>query len=264
MYQDFGRIKAKGYIHDKFNPNFPIGFKNYIREQLLLKFIHPEKKDIILDVGCASGRQSIFLARKARYVIGVDIAQAFVEEVKNQCERHHITNLRPIVGDIERSPFKDGTFDKIFCGELLEHVIDLDSTMGELYRVLKLNGMLVISVPNENNQGTLWERLKNFIRRSSFEPIKEFSMSNLKIHGDPHLRKFDSKTLKELLERKGFKLVIMKGAAYLDFPLFEKVIYRLNRFNSAMKFLLKIEFRLSSIECFEKFSRSLICLVQKI
>ena len=46
-------------------------------------------------------------------------------------------------------PFRDGAFDRVYCSEVLEHVLDPESVIREMHRVLAPGGIAVISVPNE-------------------------------------------------------------------------------------------------------------------
>jgi len=48
----------------------------------------------------------------------------------------------------ERIPFRDGFFDAIFAGEIIEHLYDTDAFLQECSRVLKPGGTIVISTPN--------------------------------------------------------------------------------------------------------------------
>jgi SAM-dependent methyltransferase len=52
-----------------------------------------------------------------------------------------------IQGNAMTLPFNDKTFDKIVCSEVLEHVLDDEQATRELFRVLKDDGELAVSVP---------------------------------------------------------------------------------------------------------------------
>jgi demethylmenaquinone methyltransferase/2-methoxy-6-polyprenyl-1,4-benzoquinol methylase len=59
--------------------------------------------------------------------------------------------IRPVLGQAERLPFGDGTFDAVSFTYLLRYVDDPAATVGELARVLRTGGsiaMLEFSVPN--------------------------------------------------------------------------------------------------------------------
>jgi SAM-dependent methyltransferase len=44
-------------------------------------------------------------------------------------------------------PFEDASFDAVLCTEVLEHCVDADRLVGEMYRVLRSGGHAVITVP---------------------------------------------------------------------------------------------------------------------
>jgi SAM-dependent methyltransferase len=52
-----------------------------------------------------------------------------------------------IQGDALALPFADGTFDRVICSEVLEHIPDDQGAMNELARVLRHGGTMAITVP---------------------------------------------------------------------------------------------------------------------
>ena len=107
----------------------------------------------VLDVGCGPGRHSWYVCKldhcsvhamdydleslqKARYMFGM--------MDKDNLSKGRWNVLR---GDAMKMPFKDGTFDKIICSEVLEHVVDDEQGVRELVRVLKDDGEVAVSVP---------------------------------------------------------------------------------------------------------------------
>lgn len=59
--------------------------------------------------------------------------------------------------DLHNAPFKDNTFDVIFCNHVLEHVNDANQCMRELYRIMKPGGWGVFQVPLDTNRTTTLE-----------------------------------------------------------------------------------------------------------
>jgi ubiquinone/menaquinone biosynthesis C-methylase UbiE len=59
-------------------------------------------------------------------------------------------------------PFKDGTFDKIICSEVLEHVVDDEEGVRELVRVLKDGGVLAVSVPAFLPESIYWKLSEDY------------------------------------------------------------------------------------------------------
>jgi SAM-dependent methyltransferase len=52
-----------------------------------------------------------------------------------------------VYGDGMALPFRDATFDSVLCNEVLEHVPEPASLMGEVARVLRPGGVLLLSTP---------------------------------------------------------------------------------------------------------------------
>ena len=65
--------------------------------------------------------------------------------------------IADIKADICDLPFLDNSYDFILCNHVLEHVIDDDKAMRELYRVLKKNGIGIFQVPIDYNRDTTFE-----------------------------------------------------------------------------------------------------------
>ena len=101
----------------------------------------------VLDIGCDGGNLTEIVAGKtgARQVVGIDISQESVAYSRNKLPRVHFA-----VGHAEELPFRDGTFDMIFCSEVLEHVERPDKLLAEMKRCLKEDGYAIVEVPTEN------------------------------------------------------------------------------------------------------------------
>ena len=61
------------------------------------------------------------------------------------------------MADAKKLPFKDNTFDFIVCSEVLEHIIDYQSALSEINRILKPQGKLAISVPKFFPEWVCWK-----------------------------------------------------------------------------------------------------------
>ena len=65
--------------------------------------------------------------------------------------------IADIKADICDLPFLDNSYDFILCNHVLEHIIDDNKAMRELYRVLKKNGIGIFQVPMDYNRNTTFE-----------------------------------------------------------------------------------------------------------
>lgn len=132
-----GEYARKGEFHRNLNPNWSY-YPTYINkveliDEWLCKYSSPTAK--ILDAGCGEGVLVEKYAQQGWDIIGVDknYSSAYVKE-----------------GSITEIPYPDKTFDTVMALDVLEHLLYPDQlvAVGELMRVLKPGGMLLISVPN--------------------------------------------------------------------------------------------------------------------
>lgn len=105
---------------------------------------------LILDAGCGPGTYGIMLAQEGNEVIGIEISPAAVL-VANERAREKGVNFSARVGDMEKLPFKDNSFDICFCGWVLHHFPNVNAAIAELTRVLKPGGQIALAEPNESN-----------------------------------------------------------------------------------------------------------------
>lgn len=109
--------------------------------------------DIALDAGCGFGRHSLEFVSRGAQVYSMDMDMDSLRKTRFSLTemKKHIKNrdIRYLVhsGDALNLPFKDESFDRIICSEVMEHVRDDDLACRELTRVLKKNGRIAITVP---------------------------------------------------------------------------------------------------------------------
>jgi 2-polyprenyl-3-methyl-5-hydroxy-6-metoxy-1,4-benzoquinol methylase len=98
----------------------------------------------VLDAGCGVGYGLEVLATAgAASVTGVDIDEGAVERARERRVAGEI-----LTGDLRKLPFEDESFDVVVCFETIHHVADGERALGELHRVLRPGGLLLISSPS--------------------------------------------------------------------------------------------------------------------
>lgn len=110
--------------------------------------------DRLLDIGCGFGRHAFEAARRGANVVALDAGADEVQGVVatfvamgEAGELAHAPSVGAVQGDALALPFADGVFDRVICSEVLEHLADDVSAMGELCRVLRPGGTLAVTVP---------------------------------------------------------------------------------------------------------------------
>ncbi len=114
-----------------------------------------ERGDRVLDLGCGFGRHAFEAARRGADVVALDAGRDEVEGVRNMfaamvaAGELDAGSLRTVAvqGDALHLPFGDGSFDRVICSEVLEHIPDDVGAMKELARVLRAGGTMAVTVP---------------------------------------------------------------------------------------------------------------------
>jgi malonyl-CoA O-methyltransferase len=97
----------------------------------------------VLDLGCGTGRHSVWLASAGATVTGIDFSEGMLEEARRKPEAG---TVRFLAHDLHQPlPFAAGSFDLVVSGLVLEHLGDLDRFFGEARRVLRPGGRAVVS-----------------------------------------------------------------------------------------------------------------------
>lgn len=68
-----------------------------------------------------------------------------------------LSPIADVKADICNLPFKDNSYDVIFCNHVLEHIPDDTKAMQELYRVMKPGGFGIFQIPQDLNRATTFE-----------------------------------------------------------------------------------------------------------
>jgi ubiquinone/menaquinone biosynthesis C-methylase UbiE len=101
----------------------------------------------VLDIACGEGYGSALLARRAANVLGVDVSAQAIEHAKRAYPG--VANVEFKVGSCTAIPAPDASVDVAISFETLEHIREQDEFLAELARVLKPNGVAIISCPNK-------------------------------------------------------------------------------------------------------------------
>ncbi len=139
--------------HD--NYNFPkTGIHKYVAKYI--RALPDMSGKNILDVPCGDGRAAYEFKKKGANVIALDLFPNFIK----------LTDLSAEYADLsETLPVESGSIDYIICQEGIEHIPNQLNVLEEFNRVLKKDGVLLITTPNNSH---VRARLSHFLLESDF------------------------------------------------------------------------------------------------
>lgn len=151
----------------------------------------PKKDGLILDVGCGTGKNLEAFSSYGQ-VQGIDNSPEAISFCKKR-------GFQAVGADIEKMPFKSGSFTAITALDVLEHVDD-QTALREINRVLRKKGVVIITVPAFNWLWSKWDEVLF------------------------HKRRYTKKSLEKVLQQNGFK--VEKISYYFAFLVLPTLIIR--------------------------------------
>jgi methionine biosynthesis protein MetW len=189
----------------------------------LLELVDRNPSAKILDLGCGNGDFTRELGRKVgtENIYGTDIVSELMISAKSKgiivCESDLNTAI----------PYRDETFNLVCANQVFEHLNNTDLILKEVFRVLKENGVFIISTPNLAS----WHNIACLLL--GWQPFATSLSDEINV-GNPlhttykmnpagglypvHRRIPTYRGLKELLEFHGFKIEQIIGVGYYPFP----------------------------------------------
>jgi ubiquinone/menaquinone biosynthesis C-methylase UbiE len=124
----------------------PIGslVKKY-EAQLILSLLKPEKGETILDAGCGTGIFTLDILSMGSKVTGLDISLPMLIQAGKKLKGFPFSM---VLADMLRLPFPASLFDKVVSITALEFIEDAEAAVGELSRVTRRGGTLVVATLN--------------------------------------------------------------------------------------------------------------------
>lgn len=145
-FETWNEEHALKYDLDKFynHPNRLFRYIENKRIDVLLKLAEINPNNTVLEIGCGAGH--ILERIKCGILTGIDIAEIQVNRSKARLG----SKAKIFRAAGENLPFENESFERIICTEVFEHVLDPLLVLNEMQRILKKNGLISLSIPNEN------------------------------------------------------------------------------------------------------------------
>ncbi len=159
--------------HNKGQSKLPVeNMKQAMRLESLAHSIKYYVVQSVLVIGCGQGDELRLL--QPDYLVAMDLAHTAVQQAQAVKPQEHY-----IQADGMRLPFADESFDTVITSEVIEHILEPDVMLAEIYRVLSMDGKLVVTTPNWQSFFGLARKLGEIVLRrpitSDGQPVDNWS-----------------------------------------------------------------------------------------
>jgi len=160
------------------------------RLEKVFEIYKPKGDEKVLDLGCGVGTFSLELAREGIEITGLDYSEESINICRRLAEDLDL-EAEFVLADATSTGFAPASFDVVICADLVEHLYleVFKRLIGEVKRVLKVGGKLIIWTPNPGH---------------IFEYLKQRNMILKRDEG--HVGYRTMRKLKEELTGQGFKI----------------------------------------------------------
>jgi methionine biosynthesis protein MetW len=190
-----------------------------LRSFIAMKYL--DEGGRILDVGCGEGKIGIVAKEKFKEIHGVDISELALQIAEKNGVIARKVNL-----NYEELAYEDNFFDAVVCLEVIEHILDPFYLISEIKRVLKPNGVLILTTPN-------FRKIKNILYLLIKGRFPKTS-SDTQLWDGGHIHYFTFKDIKWILEQQKFEIIfrgyILSEEKYIFLKSFFKKILPKNLF----------------------------------
>lgn len=157
-----------------------------------LDFFKPFIKGKGLDFGCGQGDFTYMISKYCSSIYGIDCSGIAINKAKSNYPAIDFS----ILDASDRLPYDDQSFDTVFMIDVLEHILDIETLLEEINRILKPKGHLLITT-------------------SQLTPLKLIIIALVFLDKyfyptSPHIRYFTKRNFSDIIRKKGFHLIRYK------------------------------------------------------
>jgi SAM-dependent methyltransferase len=138
----------------------------------------------VLDLASGEGYGSMILAEAASRVVGVEIDPLAVEHARRRYAAPNLSFVEGSALDLRSVP--EASFDVVVSFELVEHLSDHERLMSEISRVLRSDGLLIMSTPDRR----IYSEASGHVNPHHLRELSEAEFEDLLSRFFPHVAIF--------------------------------------------------------------------------
>jgi len=191
-----GKFLIRQGAGEIWNWESPAGIIRWQRRVQMLTS-HLEKNMQVLEIGCGTGYFTKELAKKEAKITAIDISPELIAEAQKSIRAE---NVHFAIDNAYQLLFQDNIFDSVVGSSVLHH-LEINRALGELYRVLKIDGTIYFTEPNMLNPQIALQKNIPYLKR--------------KFGDSPDETAFFKSTLRKMLEEAGFVHICIEPFDFL-------------------------------------------------
>ncbi len=175
------------------NPHLPLSREYFqwvererdAREPFIARFARWEERrgSRVLEMGVGAGTDFVKFARAGAYAVGIDLTERSIEHVRARLAHENLA-ASTMVGDVERLPFLDNSFDFVYSWGVIHHTEDTAAAAREVVRVVRPGGRFCVMIYNRRSLVCLQARLVyGLLRGRPFASIDTIARDHLESFG---------------------------------------------------------------------------------
>lgn len=225
-------------LHDYSDPMGNVRYYHFLKARRCIDFLKKEsgKDKNFLDAGAGRGPYSLVAKDLFKNVYCFELNKEELEYARKYISS---SNVQFEDVDLTSIPLTDQSVNTIICSEVLEHIPANDIALAELFRVLKKDGKMLLSMPNR------FSLFYQHVYKINKERWYGEKVGNQFFEEKRHLE-YPFWKIEKMVKKAGFKIKRRRGANIL--PLSDKIRkLLLHKYPRIFSLYLKVEFFLSSL-----------------
>lgn len=161
--------------------------------KITIELISPTNDKKILEIGCGIGGSAPFIS-ECREFVGTDLSEIGMAEANRLfCDKPNFSFVQMDAMDLK---FDDEKFDIVLAREVIEHLPEPHRAIKEAFRVLKPNGLFLVTSPNRDS---LHLRVNRMLGHADFKCCFD------------HIKEYTFREAEEMLTKEGFAIKDTRG-----------------------------------------------------